>query len=421
MCMMKCDQIAFANIIKTTIMHLTQLLHKTFEDKLPQIHKIRLKSLMTTCEAAVSNNKLYLTGLGRSISNTNKECSNIQKVDRLLGNGHLQGERSLFYKLMISKLIGDNTCPWIHIDWTCINPVTNLYALRASLSMKGRSIVVYEASYPKKKENNHATHKAFLDQLKALLPASVKPVIVTDAGFRGPWFGCIIKLGWDFVGRLRNKNAVCVEGTSIWCLSSEYFKQATAKPTYRGCGLLTQDGKIPVNLVVYRGKNKERHRLNHYKKRSLCGMSQRHSLAAKEPWVLVTSLNTAKLNPVLIVNIYRQRMRIEENIRDTKCPHYGLGLKNSLTQSHQRMNILLLIGAIANFIAWIAGLFIKSMGKASDFQAHSAKFTSALSYVFLGRRALKKRILMSSVEFETTLDMLFQCALQVQQEIHLYD
>ena len=143
MCMMKCDQIAFANIIKTTIMHLTQLLHKTFEDKLPQIHKIRLKSLMTTCEAAVSNNKLYLTGLGRSISNTNKECSNIQKVDRLLGNGHLQGERSLFYKLMISKLIGDNTCPWIHIDWTCINPVTNLYALRASLSMKGRSIVTW--------------------------------------------------------------------------------------------------------------------------------------------------------------------------------------------------------------------------------------------------------------------------------------
>jgi len=28
---------------------------------------------------------------------------------------------------------------------------------------------------------------------------------------------------------------------------------------------------------------------------------------------------------------------------------------------------------------------------------------------------------MSSVEFETTLDMLFQCALQVQQETHHYD
>ena len=286
--------------------------------------------------------------------------------------------------------------------------------------MKGRSIVVYEATYPKKNENNHTTHKRFLDQLKALLPSFVKPVIVTDAGFRGPWFNYIIKLGWDFVGRLRNKNAVCLDGESTWCLSSEYVEQATAKPAYIGHGLLTHDGKIPVNFVVYRGKNQERHRLNRYKKRSLCGMSKRHSQAAKEPWVLVTSLNAAKLNPVLIVNIYRQRMRIEENIRDTKCPHYGLGLKNSLTLSPQRMNILLLIGAIANFIAWLAGLFIKSIGKAADFQAHSAKFTSALSYVFLGRRVLKKKLPMSQVQFESTLEMLAQNAVLVQQEIHHY-
>lgn len=208
MCMSIFDLIVFDDIIRITLMHLNELLHKTFEDKLPQVHKIRLKSLMTACDAAISNNKLYLTGLGRSISNSNKECSNIQKVDRLLGNGHLQTERKIFYSLMISYVIEENTCPWIHIDWTCINPVTNLYALRASVSMKGRSIVVYEESYPKNKENNHTTHKAFLNQLKALLPTSVKPVIVTDAGFRAPWFSYILQIGWDFVGRLRNKNAV---------------------------------------------------------------------------------------------------------------------------------------------------------------------------------------------------------------------
>jgi hypothetical protein len=88
-------------------------------------------------------------------------------------------------------------------------------------------------------------------------------------------------------------------------------------------------------------------------------------------------------------------MRIEENIRDTKCPHYGLGLKNSLTRCSQRMNILLLIAAIATLAAWIAGLFIKNIGKASDFQAHSAKVSSALSILFLGRRALKKGLCMS--------------------------
>ncbi|RUR17914.1 IS4 family transposase, partial [Legionella qingyii] len=351
-------------------MHLTELLHKTFANKLPEVHKTRLKSLMLICESTIRHNKLYLTGLGRSISNNNKECSNIQKVDRLLGNGPLQGERNSFYKVMISSIIQENMRPWIHIDWSCINPVTNLYVLRASVSMPGRAIVVYERCYPKKQENNHATHKTFLNELKTLLPQHAKPVIVTDAGFRAIWFAHILQLGWDFVGRLRNKNAICMDNTSDWCLSSTYLNQATTKPSYFGFGRLTEKGKVPVHFVLYKQKAKNRTSLTLDKKRKKTGgMAVRYSKAHKEPWFLVTSMKEASTNPNLICTIYRQRMRIEENFRDTKCPHYGLGLKDSLTKCPHRMNILLLIAAIALFTAWLAGLYTKSIGKASDFQA----------------------------------------------------
>jgi hypothetical protein len=400
-------------------MHLIELLHKTFEDQLPQVHKWRLNSLFTVSETAIKNKELYLTGLGRALTNTNKECSNIQKVDRLLGNGHLQSERELFYEVMISHIIQNNKRPWIHIDWTCINAVTNLYALRASVSMPGRSIVVYESCYPKKKENNHAIHKEFLNKLKWLLPPSAKPIIVTDAGFRAPWFAYILELGWDFVGRLRNKNAVCM-GDATWHLSSTYFEQATAKPMFLGQGLLTKEGKVPAHFVLYKGKSRGRHRLNLNKKNSCSGKSTRYATANKEPWFLVTSLDDAPHNPILIATIYRQRMRIEENIRDTKCHHYGLGLKESLTKCPQRMNILLLIAAMATFAAWLAGIFIKSQGKAADFQAHSAKFTSALSIVFLGRRALKKILYMTQNLFEGLLIILHQSSLQAQLETHHY-
>lgn len=396
-------------------MHLFALLHKTFEEQLPQVHLRRLNSLMTVCSTAVGDNKLYLTGLGRCISNINKESSNIQKVDRLLGNGALQAERDSFYKVMLTYVIQEHSSPWIHIDWTCINSTTNLYALRASLSMKGRSIVIYEKSYPKKKENNHATHKEFLNKLKSLLPSSVKPVIVTDAGFRAPWFAHVLKLGWDFVGRLRNKNLIFLDKTANWVLSSTYFKQATGMPTCIGQGLLTKEGKVPAKFVLYKGKGRGRHRLNNNKKKSNSGKSKRYANSNKEPWLLVTSLQ-AKEKPVLITNIYRQRMRIEENIRDTKCPHYGLGLKNSLTRCPLRMNILLLIAAIATIAAWLAGLYIKNIGRASDFQAHSAKETSVLSIVFLGRRALKKGFDMNLEQFQNTCLLLYQAALQVQQE-----
>lgn len=396
-------------------MHLFPLLHKNFKEKLPEIHLTRLDSLMVVCATAACDNKLYLTGLGRSISNTNKESSNIQKVDRLLGNGHLQAERASFYKAMGYYVVQDNSTPWIHIDWTCINSTTNLYALRASLSMKGRSIVLYEESYPKKKENNHATHKEFLNKLKSILPPNVTPVIVTDAGFRAPWFAYILKLGWDFVGRVRNKNLIFLDKTAAWALSSTYFEQAMSVPIYIGQGLLTEEGKVPAQFILYKGRNKGRHRLNKNKKNSNSGKNKRYSAAHKEPWLLVTSLQ-AKDKPVLITNIYRQRMRIEENIRDTKCAHYGLGLKNSLTRCPKRMNILLLIAAIATLAAWLAGLFIKNSGSASDFQAHSAKVSSALSIVFLGRRALKKGCTMSQENLKTAFSLLFQIALDAQLE-----
>lgn len=400
-------------------MHLFALLHKTFKEKLGHVHLARLNSLMLACSTASVNNKLYLTGLGREMLNNNKESSNIQKVDRLLGNGLLQGERASFYEVMLSFIVKEHSSPWIHIDWTCINSTSNLYALRASLSMKGRSLVLYEACYRKENENNHAIHKAFLNKLKSLLPANVKPVIVTDAGFRGPWFAHVLKLGWDFVGRLRNKNLIFLNGSVSWALSATYFKKATSTPTYIGEGMLTKEGKIPAQFVLYKSKNKGRHRLTKNKKRSNSGKSKLYSKANKEPWFLVTSLQ-AKEKAILVNNIYRQRMRIEENIRDTKCSHYGLGLKNSLTRCPFRMNILLLIASIATFAAWLAGLFIKNKGQASDFQAQSAKSDSPLSYVFLGRRALKKGLYIQLQQFHYSINLLYNLSLQAQLERTLY-
>jgi len=109
-------------------------------------------------------------------------------------------------------------------------------------------------------------------------------------------------------------------------------------------------------------------------------------------------------------------MRIEENIRDTKCPHYGLGLKSSRSKSSARLGILLLIAAIATFAAWLAGIETKRRGRATDFQAHSAKFKSSLSIVFLGRQALKKGFKINEIQLFRALKMLLQINKETQLE-----
>ena len=397
------------------------LLHKELAKELPFIHKTRLNCLMSVSNTAATNNTLYLTGLGRKDPSMKKTSSNIEKVNRLLGNKHLQIERESFYQVIASRLIPKSFRPWIHVDWSCINATTNLYVLRASLSVTGRSIVLYEECHPKKKENNNAVHKQFLKKLKAVLLPCSMPVIVSDAGFRAPWFIAVRELGWDFVGRLRNKNLVCIEGAETWQLSSLFFEQATGKPSYLGHGLLTEKEQIPTHFVLYKGKNKQRHKRNLNKKISASSKSKRHAKASKEPWLLVTSLNQARNNPNHIVNIYRQRMRIEENFRDTKCPHYGLGLKDSLTRTPQRMAILLLIAAIATFAAWLAGLVTTYTGKASDFQAHSAKFTRSLSIVFLGREAIKKQLTLSLSQLINAFSILLQMVIETQLEQGVYE
>lgn len=397
------------------------LLHKKFAKELPFIHKIRMNSLMSACITASTSNKVFLTGLGRNAVSEQKTSSNIEKVNRLLGNKHLYGERSAFYASMAARLIPKWMSPWIHIDWSCINSTTNLYLLRASLSVKGRSIVLYEECHPKKKENNCAVHQQFLKNLKTVLPPCESPIIVTDAGFRAPWFIAVRQMGWHFVGRLRNKNLALLENTQTWQLSSSFFKEATGKPAHLGHGLLTEKEQVPVHIVLYKGKSKNRHKRNLNKKISAAGKSKRYSNSAKEPWVLVTSLSQASDNPVHIVNIYRQRMRIEENFRDTKCSHYGQGLKHSLTRRPERMDILLLISAIATFAAWIAGLITILAGKASDFQAHSAKFTQSLSVVYLGRETIKKKFIVSNTDVIKAFNALASMVIEAQLEKHVYE
>jgi len=397
------------------------LLHKDFAKELPFIHKKRLNSLIDICSTAASSNKLFLTGLGRNIPSATKTSSNIEKVNRLLGNKHLHLERNSFYQLMASRLIPKWMSPWIHVDWSCINPTTNLYLLRASLSVTGRSIVLYEECHPKKKENNPAVHQQFLKNLKAILPSCATPIIVTDAGFRTPWFIAVRQMGWHFVGRLRNKNLILMEGTETWQLSLLFFEKATGKPVHLGQALLTEEKKVPIHLVLYKGKSKNRHKRNLNKKPCTSSKSKLHAKAGKEPWMLVTSLPQSRDNPNHIVNIYRQRMRIEENFRDTKCPHYGLGLKDSLTRAPERMAILLLIAAIATYAAWLAGISAIQQGNAPDFQAHSAKFTTSLSIVYLGREVIKKQCQLSNAQWLLAKDILLQRVINTQLEQGTYD
>lgn len=69
----------------------------------------------------------------------------IKRVDRLLGNRHLQTERSLFYWVMLRALLGSLKRPLILVDWSPIDAAGDFSLLRAAIPLAGRSYPIYES------------------------------------------------------------------------------------------------------------------------------------------------------------------------------------------------------------------------------------------------------------------------------------
>ncbi|MBY0545069.1 MAG: transposase [Gammaproteobacteria bacterium] len=108
--------------------------------------------------------------------------------------------------------------------------------------------------------------------------------------------------------------------------------------------------------------------------------------SAKKPWLIASSL---ELPAEKIMAIYRKRMKIEHDFRDTKDPRWGLGIRESRTKDPARLILQLLIGFLATFILWLIGLCLERKGLHRDFQANSIKHKRVLSLVFLTLEAIR--------------------------------
>lgn len=60
--------------------------------------------------------------------------------------------------------------------------------LRSSVALHGRSITLYEKSFPISDQCSKAAHDQFLADLASILPSDTTPLIVSDVGFKVPWY-----------------------------------------------------------------------------------------------------------------------------------------------------------------------------------------------------------------------------------------
>jgi hypothetical protein len=360
-------------------MHAFVIVQQFLRIRCPHIHAVRLTVILAAVGAAVRGRRLTLTELGRSLPGTACVKHNIKRIDRLLGNRHLAAERPGLYRALAQRLLGTLREPVIIVDWTDLTTDRRWQLLRAALPVGGRALTLYEEIHPLCHFASPRVHHAFLVRLKTLLPEGMRPILVTDAGFRGPWFKTVNRLGWHWIGRIRNRDFVRPLGAEAWQGGKTLYAQASARP--RGLGRFEVVRSKPFVCRLCLVKRPKRHRI----RRSVFGapvrsnQSLKQASAQREPWLLAASVSLAHLQPAEIVNLYATRMQIEEAFRDLKCLRYGLGFALNLSRTRERLAALLLIAALALYALWLIGSQALARGLLSHYQSNTRRTRPTLS------------------------------------------
>jgi hypothetical protein len=372
-------------------MHAKKVLHKFLEKTCSWMHAARRNVLQVTVLAAIDERRLSVTGLGRAIDSDAKEKNCIKRADRLIGNENLHAQFREVYSSFTNLIIGSVKRPVILIDWSDLDPKKKHFLIRASVAVDGRSLSLYEEVHELSTKEKPETHRAFFSHLKKMLPTDCRPIIVTDAGFRTPWFRLVEEFEWDWVGRLRNRHLVRSREDKEWFLAKELYENASTTPKYLGQMELTRRSAIECRFVLYKGKPKGRSKTTCDGKRASSAQSEQCAHRESEPWLLVTSLPVSSKMAKKVVDIYRTRMQIEESFRDVKSIRFGIGFELNLSRSVLRLQNLLLIAMIATYVLWILGMAARQSQQHWHYQANTVKNRHVLSAIYLGLRVANDR------------------------------
>ena len=380
-------------------MHSVLLLQKQLEGSLFGIHKRSRDAVWRAVAGLATAGRLWLTALGRSLPGATSDKNRIKAADRMLGSRSVQNAVLLFYRALAKRLLRRTHRPIIAIDGSILD--AKHYVLSAQLCWDGRSLPLYQQVFPRAHFGNQQLHEQFLVELGDVIPNHCRPIIVSDAGYRTPWFNAVAEFGWDYVGRIRDKTDVLFEGS--WTPVKKLFELAGSKPRDLGLRLFPRTRR---NARMRRLVLSKRHRSKGRKRKTRSGgpgrstADRRGSVAAREPWLLVTSLTC---NCKFVVHAYSMRMQIEQSFRDAKNHRHGWSLNHVRCGSAKRLHVLLLIADIAAVVVQIVGWTAASLGLQRHFQANTVTRRRVLSFFVLGRHAIRREVSFSATVLIRTL------------------
>ncbi len=304
-------------------MRASQVLQKCLPHSLSAMHALRERALLRAVEALLQGRRLTLMDVARAWPDATRIRAPLKAFDRLLSNPHLHAERAAIDREMARWLLR-SAQPVILIDWSDLKPDKSWCLLRAAVPVGGRSLTLLDMVVPGREQGAPGPEKRFLQQLRAIVPDGVTPILVTDAGFRTPWFRAVSALGWHWLGRLRGRTQVKPvnepDRLDQWVDSRRLHVLASTTPHELPPMLTNRSDPIACRLVVYAKARQGRRSPNKRQpdRTSRSTASKKASAREREPWLIVASPELEAPSARQLVNLYARRMQIELGFRDLK-------------------------------------------------------------------------------------------------------
>jgi hypothetical protein len=351
-------------------MHAALIVSRFIETYLWELHAARRRVLIALVSAAMNGQCVSLTRLSRAILGKGCLKAAIKRVDRWIGHPCIEQEAQIVGRQLLAQLSRARLPLIIAVDWSAVSPGGKFVELRAAVTRlgMGRALTVYQQVYPLNKLGNAKVEHALLQALRAWIGQDIEVTMVTDAGFRRPWFAQVERVGWSWIGRIRRGVNVSRDGLH-WDSAGQWFGHATGKARRWSQCYLSEKAAWLCDMVLYKSRARGRKAYRCPGHGSTPKAAREARASAREPWLLAHSSKLRGYRPDEIVSMYAQRMHIEECFRDTKSAVYGMGLEIGRSRSELRLHALLLIATVAAFLLWHIGQLAETEGLHRRFKA----------------------------------------------------
>jgi hypothetical protein len=312
--------------------------HKFVEDLIGEdVHARRVLSLANGVVGVLHAATLAIHTIGEALATARSLNPKhaIKQIDRLLSNQGLNLDA--ISPRWIAFVLASRTEVVAALDWTDFDRDDQSTLVLNLITSHGRATPLLWKTVAKSelKDRRNEHEDALLLRLSAALPDAVRVTILADRGFGDQKLYVLLReLGFDFVIRFRGSIRV-TSASGETRQAKEWLRPDGRLLELRGAGVTADDTSVD-RVVIVRGK----------------GMA--------DAWHLASSRKDLTGSQIKL--LYARRFTIEENLRDTKNLHFGMGLSATHISVPERRDRLLLLVALAEALLTLLGAAAEKIG-----------------------------------------------------------